>query len=134
VGFLRFEAGVQEIFAVQVLQGIRFPEVLEFTDERLSHSYVLPEDAFAAVSLPTQQDLAHAPACHVQRGTDLYRQGQLAEAMAAARRCVVLQPDDPNARDNLGVVLGAAAQVEEAVVCFHHVSRPNPSGPKRTTA
>ena len=26
VGFLRFEAGVQEIFAVQVLPGIRFPE------------------------------------------------------------------------------------------------------------
>ena len=29
VGFLRFAAGVQEIFAVQVLPGIRFPEVLE---------------------------------------------------------------------------------------------------------
>ena len=30
VGFLRFEAGVQEIFAVQVLPGIRFPEMLEW--------------------------------------------------------------------------------------------------------
>ena len=28
VGFLRFEAGVQEIFAVQVLRGMRFPELL----------------------------------------------------------------------------------------------------------
>ena len=32
VGFLRFEAGVQEIFAVQVLPGIRFPEMLEWGD------------------------------------------------------------------------------------------------------
>src|SRR5215831_1122878 len=39
VGFLRFEAGVQEIFAVQVLAGLRFPEVLEWGDDRLSHSY-----------------------------------------------------------------------------------------------
>ena len=32
VGFLRFEAGVQEIFAVQVLRGMRFPELLEWND------------------------------------------------------------------------------------------------------
>src|SRR5205823_13992383 len=31
VAFLRFEAGVQEVFAVQVLPGLRYPEVL--TDE-----------------------------------------------------------------------------------------------------
>ena len=36
VGFLRFEAGVQEIFAVQVLRGMRFPELLEWNDERLA--------------------------------------------------------------------------------------------------
>jgi uncharacterized protein (TIGR03032 family) len=53
VGFLRFEAGVQEIFAVQVLRGVRFPEVLEFGDERLSHSYILPDDALAEVAQPT---------------------------------------------------------------------------------
>jgi hypothetical protein len=54
VGFLRFEAGVQEIFAVQVLRGMRFPELLEWNDERLAHSYVLPDDALADVVLSTE--------------------------------------------------------------------------------
>ena len=61
VGFLRFEAGVQEIFAVQVLPGIRFPEVLEWGDERLSHSYVLPDAALAEVVLPTRGGAGAAP-------------------------------------------------------------------------
>jgi len=51
-GFLRFEAGVQEIFAVRVLTGMRFPEVLDTNDERLAHSYVLPDAALAGVAWP----------------------------------------------------------------------------------
>src|SRR5580765_3688759 len=54
VGFLRFEAGVQEIFAVQVLRGMRFPELLEWSDERLAHYYVFPDDALADVILRTE--------------------------------------------------------------------------------
>ena len=54
VGFLRFEAGVQEIFAVQVLRGMRFPELLEWNDERLAHSYVLPDEALGDVVLRTE--------------------------------------------------------------------------------
>ncbi|MCA9994799.1 MAG: DUF4915 domain-containing protein, partial [Anaerolineales bacterium] len=50
VGFLRFEEGVQEIFAVQVLRNARFPEMLEFGDPRLSNSYVLPDEALADVA------------------------------------------------------------------------------------
>lgn len=61
VGFLRFESGVQEIFAVQVLPGVGFPEVLEWEDERLSHSYVLPDAAMAEVVWPTTEALPHAP-------------------------------------------------------------------------
>ena len=49
VAFLRFEEGVQEIFAVQAIRGIRFPEIMEWEDERLSHSYVLPDEALADV-------------------------------------------------------------------------------------
>ena len=52
VGFLRFEEGVQEIFAVQVLPGMRFPEILEWGDDRLAHSYVLPDAALAEVAWP----------------------------------------------------------------------------------
>jgi uncharacterized protein (TIGR03032 family) len=49
VAFLRFEEGVQEIFAVQVLPGIHFPEIMEWQDERLAHSYVVPDEALADV-------------------------------------------------------------------------------------
>lgn len=51
LGFLRFESGVQEIFAVQVLPNTRFPEMLEWDDERISHSYVLPNAALAETPL-----------------------------------------------------------------------------------
>jgi len=49
VAFLRFEAAVQEIFAVQVLPGIRFPEILEPSDALIASSYTLPDDALADV-------------------------------------------------------------------------------------
>ncbi|MGH7884806.1 MAG: TIGR03032 family protein [Thermodesulfobacteriota bacterium] len=53
VGFLRFESGVHEIFAVQVLRGMNYPEVLEWGDDKLSHSYVLPDEAIKEVEIGT---------------------------------------------------------------------------------
>lgn len=47
VGFLRFEAGVQEIFSVKVLPGITYPEILEWDDPKMGFSYVLPDAALA---------------------------------------------------------------------------------------
>jgi uncharacterized protein (TIGR03032 family) len=48
VAFLRFESGVQEIFAVQVLPGLRFPELLnDQSEDRVANSFVLPDDALA---------------------------------------------------------------------------------------
>jgi uncharacterized protein (TIGR03032 family) len=47
--FLRFEAAVQEIFAVLVLPGLRFPEVLNDNEEVLGNSFVLPDEALADV-------------------------------------------------------------------------------------
>jgi uncharacterized protein (TIGR03032 family) len=52
VAFLRFEAAVQEIFAVKVLPGIRYPEILEPTDTLVPSSYVIPDDALKDV--PTE--------------------------------------------------------------------------------
>ncbi len=49
VAFLRFEDAVQEIFAVQVLSGIRFPEMLEWEDDLVGKSYVIPPDALRDV-------------------------------------------------------------------------------------
>ena len=81
---------------------MRFPEMLEWDDERLSHSYVLPDAALADVVLPTAEELARSPAFHFQRGDDSTSKGKLEEAIAAYRQCVALQPEYPNARYNLG--------------------------------
>jgi len=61
VGFLRFQEGVQEIFAVQVLPNIRFPEMLEWDDRHLASSYVLPDEALAEVALPEQGESSAEP-------------------------------------------------------------------------
>ena len=42
LGFLRFEGSVQEIFDVQLLAGIRYPDVLEPNDDHVGAAFVLP--------------------------------------------------------------------------------------------
>jgi uncharacterized protein (TIGR03032 family) len=44
VAYLRFEEGVEEIFAVEVLPGRRCPEVLNDDAGRLAESFVLPDE------------------------------------------------------------------------------------------
>jgi uncharacterized protein (TIGR03032 family) len=126
IGFLRFEAGVQEIFAVQVLRGIRFPELLDWNDQRLAQSYVLPDKALVDVVLPTEEELAQSPAFHFQHGNELYKQGKLNQAIDAFRQCVALQPEFPNARYHLGVALGDAEHYEEASAYLEQVVQSEP--------
>lgn len=45
VAFLKFEAAVQEIFAVEVLRRMRYPDLINEHTELLARSYVLPDDA-----------------------------------------------------------------------------------------
>jgi uncharacterized protein (TIGR03032 family) len=54
VAFLRFEAGVQEIFSVQVLRGITFPEIVPWNDPKMYNSYVLPDAALKEVEQPSR--------------------------------------------------------------------------------
>jgi hypothetical protein len=42
VAFLRFEGIVQEIFDVQVMQGMRYPDLLELSDPLVAGSFVVP--------------------------------------------------------------------------------------------
>jgi uncharacterized protein (TIGR03032 family) len=54
IAFLRFDSGVQEVFAVQVLPNQLFPEILTegVNDELLENSFVLPEAALRDVAIP----------------------------------------------------------------------------------
>lgn len=49
VGFVRFEDAVQEIFAVEVLAGIRYPDLINHDLELIGRSYVLGDAALAEV-------------------------------------------------------------------------------------
>jgi uncharacterized protein (TIGR03032 family) len=42
VGLLEFQTAVEEIFDVQLLPGIRFPEVVGFQKESLLHTFIIP--------------------------------------------------------------------------------------------
>jgi len=49
VAFLKFEEAVQEIFAVCLLPGIRFPDLINDNSELIGSSFVLPDDALRDV-------------------------------------------------------------------------------------
>jgi hypothetical protein len=44
---LEFESAVEEIFDVQLLPGIRFPEVIGFQNEQLHHTFIVPPEPVA---------------------------------------------------------------------------------------
>ena len=121
VAFLRFEEAVQEIFAVSVLPGIRFPEVIDWDLGLLGSTYVLPDEALAKVVKPSP-DWEFAET-HFQRGNQLQKQGRLEEAIAAYRQCLQLQPTYLPARLNLGVTLGDLERYSEAVQELEQVIR-----------
>lgn len=49
IGWVKFEEAVQEIFAVSVLPGSRYPDLVNHDIELLAGSFVLPDDALAQV-------------------------------------------------------------------------------------
>jgi hypothetical protein len=52
VAFLRFEDAVQEIFAVQVVPGRRYPDLINDDQAPLDDSFILPDEAMNAVPPP----------------------------------------------------------------------------------
>jgi uncharacterized protein (TIGR03032 family) len=43
-GLLEFQTAVEEIFDVQILPGVRFPEVIGFQKDEVNHTFVVPPD------------------------------------------------------------------------------------------
>jgi uncharacterized protein (TIGR03032 family) len=52
MAFLQFKSGVQEVFAVQVLPGIRFPEILTEDESRAGDAFLLPAGAAPESAAP----------------------------------------------------------------------------------
>jgi uncharacterized protein (TIGR03032 family) len=52
VAFVKFEDAVQEIFAVQVLPGVRHPDVINDQPRLIADSFVVPDEALDLVPVP----------------------------------------------------------------------------------
>ena len=63
VAFVRFEDAVQEIFAVQVLPGIRHPELINDDNSLIADSFVLPDQALGLVPAPLRFPARQTVAC-----------------------------------------------------------------------
>lgn len=44
IGLLEFQTAVEEIFDVQLLPGLRFPEIIGFQQETLHHTFIVPKE------------------------------------------------------------------------------------------
>lgn len=112
VAFLRFENGVQEIFAISILPW-KFPDVIYDSPELLGTTYTLPDEALDNVILPSKEwTFAET---HFESGNALYNAGKIEQALPEYQKCLELQPDFLPARYNLGVALGNLNRHEEAV-------------------
>ena len=52
VAFVKFEDALQEVFAVQTLPGVRYPDLINDDNRLLANSFVLPENALKVVPEP----------------------------------------------------------------------------------
>ncbi|WP_265266307.1 TIGR03032 family protein, partial [Spirulina subsalsa] len=104
VAFLRFEDAVQEVFAVEVLPGIRFPELIEWDEELLKTSFALPDEALREVVHPSPELAMNSPDYLFQLGNEAYEAGEREKAIAHYQDCIALQPDYIPALYNLGVL------------------------------
>ncbi|MEG4444008.1 TIGR03032 family protein [Microcoleus sp. AT9_B5] len=127
IAFLRFESGVQEIFAIGIIPGFLFPEVINWDEQLLGTTYILPDAALQEVEL-TEKILQPEDAEYLLNlGNDAYNQGNLEAAMQQYQKCLELKPDYLMARYNLGVVYLEQEQWKEAILELEQVIATNPN-------
>ncbi len=128
VAFLRFEAGVQEIFAVQVLPGIRFPEVIDWDETLLGSSFVLPDEALAQLVITEPPpEVVNTPDNLLALGNTAYREGKLVDAAQHYRSCLELDANFIQARYNLGIVCTDLERWDEAIQSLERVLALDPN-------
>jgi uncharacterized protein (TIGR03032 family) len=64
IGLLRFETAVQEVFAVTVLPGRRYPDLINDDETLLENSFVVPDAALADVSAMLRAPTGNCSAPH----------------------------------------------------------------------
>ena len=76
VALLRFETAVQEVFAVTVLPGRRYPDLINDDDKLLENSFVVPDAALADVSAALRRRPNRPVARRGRPGTGVCRAGR----------------------------------------------------------
>ena len=63
IALLEFQTAVEEIFDVQLLPGLRFPEILGFQKDTIDHTFVVPHENEKAADdvLPPREGLLRLP-------------------------------------------------------------------------
>lgn len=118
VAFLRFEKGVQEIFAVTVLPH-RFPDVINDDRGLIGGTYVLPDEALAKAVQPNRQwEFAET---YFEEGNAHFNAGRTPEAVAAYEKALSLSPDFLPARFNLGEAFIRLERFTEAEALLRQV-------------
>ncbi|HEY53070.1 MAG TPA: TIGR03032 family protein [Caldilineae bacterium] len=133
VAFLRFEEGVQEIFAVQILPH-RFPEMLEFGNPLINTSYVVPDDALRDVpatllSESPRQGSEEPFVQAINRGAVLLDEDRVEEAMALFEQARAMNPDAAMVYNNMGNAFTAQNRLQEAVAQYEKALALNPDFP-----
>jgi uncharacterized protein (TIGR03032 family) len=103
LAFLKFEDAVQEIFAVEVLPAMQFPEIMTDETEYLKIAYVLPDAALAEVTI-AERTLSESEQ-FFQQGLQAYQEGRLEQAVAYYQQGLAMNPQQMAARYQLGVIL-----------------------------
>lgn len=49
IAFVKFEDAVQELFAVQVLPGVKYPDLINDQPDVFGHSFIVPDDVMGIV-------------------------------------------------------------------------------------
>ncbi|MEL6107834.1 MAG: TIGR03032 family protein, partial [Planctomycetota bacterium] len=125
VATLRFESGVDELFAVDVLPNTRRPFVAgpqSEPDEATQEVWVIPEVSATPTRSPSQsvEQLA-------QLGLSLQKQSRLAEAEEVYRKAIERAPERAALHCDLGNVMQTLGREREAIACYRDAVRCDPA-------
>ena len=116
--FLKFEKGVQEIFAVSALPW-KFPDVINDDMELMGSTYVLSDEVLKNVVQPSK-DWSFAET-HFEAGNQLYNDGKIEESLVEYEKCLAMLTDHIPALFNYGIALSNLERYNEALTTLEKV-------------